>query len=83
MTVHVGKLTSKAQTTLPKPVRQALGLKPGDALLYRIDGAQVVLERGPSDPHALAAARAAWGPSWPGFAEDWLSPEDEAAFDDL
>ena len=39
------KLTSKAQTTIPQPVRAALGLKEGDELLYHIDGKRVILSR--------------------------------------
>ncbi len=39
----VSKLTSKAQTTIPQPVRAALGLEPGDELLYEIiDGRGVI-----------------------------------------
>ena len=29
-------ITSKGQTTLPKPVREALGVKPGDRVRYLI-----------------------------------------------
>ncbi|MBV8492082.1 MAG: type II toxin-antitoxin system PrlF family antitoxin, partial [Alphaproteobacteria bacterium] len=39
------KLTSKAQTTIPRPVREALRLEEGDELLYRIEGDYVVLTR--------------------------------------
>lgn len=39
------KLTSKAQTTIPQPVRAALRLQEGDELLYEIDGERVVLSR--------------------------------------
>lgn len=39
------KLTSKAQTTIPQPVRAALRLKPGDALIYQIDDQQVILRK--------------------------------------
>ena len=39
------KLTSKAQTTIPQPVRAALGLKEGDELLYHLDGKRVILPR--------------------------------------
>lgn len=41
----VSKLTSKAQTTIPQPVRAALRLKPGDALLYQIDERRVILTK--------------------------------------
>ncbi len=29
-------ITSKGQTTLPKPIREALGVKPGDRVRYAI-----------------------------------------------
>jgi antitoxin PrlF len=37
------KLTSKAQTTIPLPVRNALHLVEGDEIAYAIDGERVVL----------------------------------------
>lgn len=39
------KLTSKAQTTIPLPVRRALRLAAGDELIYRIEGDHVVLRK--------------------------------------
>jgi len=39
------RLTSKAQTTIPLPVRDALRLSPGDELIYTIEGNRVVLTR--------------------------------------
>jgi antitoxin PrlF len=39
------KLTNKSQTTIPQPVRAALGLHPGDEIAYRINGGQVVLTK--------------------------------------
>ena len=39
------KLTSKAQTTIPQPVRTALHLQEGDELLYTIEGERVVLSK--------------------------------------
>lgn len=40
------KLTSKAQTTIPQPVRAALHLQEGDEIAYRIEGdGRVVLTR--------------------------------------
>ena len=37
------KLTSKSQTTVPKSVRKALNLSPGDLLTYEISGDRVIL----------------------------------------
>lgn len=39
------KLTSKAQTTMPLPVRNALRLGPGDELAYAIEGERVILTK--------------------------------------
>ena len=41
----VSKLTSKAQTTIPQPIRAALGLQPGDRLLYEIVDGRVILTK--------------------------------------
>lgn len=51
------RVTSKAQTTIPKAVRVALGLAEGDTLVYEIVDGHVVLRRfaeaGLDDPFAL------------------------------
>jgi len=39
------RLTSKAQTTIPQPVRAALGLREGDELLYTIENGRVLLSK--------------------------------------
>ena len=39
----VSVLTSKWQTTIPKDVRNFLGLKPNDRIFYLIEGERVVL----------------------------------------
>ena len=44
------RLTSKAQTTIPRPVRDALRLGPGDELAYTIDGERVVLTKSARTP---------------------------------
>ncbi len=68
------KITSKAQTTIPQPVRTALGLREGDEVAYQIDGDRVVLTK--SRPS--------------GFAEDpfaafseWNSDADKEDYADL
>jgi antitoxin PrlF len=64
------KVTSKFQTVIPKPVRERLGLKTGDALRYTVaaDGV-VTVEKAPSvedDPFASF--------------EEWRSDEDEELY---
>ena len=41
------KLTSKGQVTVPKAVRDALGLKEGDEIIFRVEGNRAVLARTP------------------------------------
>jgi len=43
--VITSKLTSKAQTTIPQPIRAALKLAEGDELAYEIRGEQVLLTK--------------------------------------
>lgn len=42
------KVTSKGQVTVPKAVRDALGIKKGDELLFRVEGNRAVLARTPN-----------------------------------
>ncbi len=39
------KLTTKAQTTIPQPVRVALGVRDGDEIAYEIEGDRVILTK--------------------------------------
>jgi len=41
----LSRISSKAQTTIPRAVRAALGLKQGDQIAYRIEDGGVVLTR--------------------------------------
>lgn len=45
------RITSKGQVTVPKAVRDALGLEVGDALLFRVDGQRAVVARTPDLLH--------------------------------
>lgn len=69
----IGKITAKAQTTVPRAVRRALGLKPGDEVVWEIDGDQVIMTR----------ARAATDPFVGNFSSftEWASEADCKAFD--
>jgi len=41
------KVTSKGQVTVPKAVREALGIKEGDEVIFRVEGNRAVLARTP------------------------------------
>ncbi len=42
------RLTSKGQVTVPKVVRDALGIKEGDDIVFRVEGDRAVLARTPA-----------------------------------
>lgn len=42
-----GRITAKSQTTIPRAVRAALGVGPGDSVAYEIRGKEVVMKRAP------------------------------------
>jgi AbrB family looped-hinge helix DNA binding protein len=41
------RVTSKGQITVPKAVREALGIKQGDEVVFRVEGNRAVLARTP------------------------------------
>lgn len=68
------KLTSKAQTTIPQPVRAALHLVAGDELLYEIVDQRVIVTKVQREPKA--------GDPFGEFHE-WHSDADAKAYDRL
>jgi len=67
------KLTSKSQTTIPRPVRLALGLEPGDEVVYEIEEDRVVVRK---------AGAAALDDPFATF-DEWSSTADREAYGDL
>ena len=67
------KITSKAQTTIPQPVRAALQAEQGDELGYRIEGDHVVLSK----------VRAQFDRRSVRDLYEWSSEADERAYGDL
>ena len=43
----MARVTSKGQVTIPKRVREALGIDAGDAVLFRVESEQAVMKRIP------------------------------------
>lgn len=73
MAVLLSKLTSKAQTVIPREIRARLDLKPGDVVRYRATDSGIVIDKLPpqGDDDALAS-----------FSE-WSSSADDRAYADL
>lgn len=67
------KLTSKAQTTIPQPVRSALKLREGDEIAYIIEDGRVIMSRANADTAEDPFAT---------FSE-WDSEADRRAYADL
>jgi antitoxin PrlF len=66
----ISKLRSKAQTTVPQPIRAALRFLAGDELAYEIDGARVILTK--------VSDRGAEGPF--GAFPEWDGEPDRRAY---
>ena len=72
----LSKVSSKNQVTLPKEVRERLGIGPGDILLYDIVDEKVILQK-------VAPFDRRFHESLAGTLQEWSSSEDEEAFRDL
>ena len=76
MASELATLTSKGQVTVPKTVRDALGMRQGDTLQWDLeDGSVRVKVLKPVDRLFLEGVEA--------NLQEWNSPEDEEAFADL
>lgn len=73
----IAKVTTKGQTTIPREIRAALKVKPGDLLAWDIavNGRVEVRKIQKADVEYLRAAE--------GTLNEWNAPEDEEAYRDL
>ncbi len=74
--MNVSRLSSKGQVTIPRKIREAIGLKPGDLVTYELQDQVIRLKR-------VAPFDAAFHAALSDTLEEWTSPEDEEAFRDL
>ncbi len=61
------RMTSKGQVTVPKSVRDALGLREGDQVVFRVEGRRATLARTPDlldVAGAVSVPAARRGSSW-------------------
>jgi len=73
---HVSRISSKGQITLPKRIREAIGVRPGEAVVYDVSDGVVTLRR-------LTPLDVAFHASIERTLGEWASPEDDEAFGDL
>jgi antitoxin PrlF len=71
-----GRITAKSQTTIPRAVRAALGVGPGDSVAYEIRDDEVVMKRAPKPAPDMFLA------NFSTFSE-WDSEADRIAYANL
>ena len=74
--MHISRITSKGQTTIPVSIRMAAHLKAGDTLAYEIKGDHVIVRKinSPEDEYLKGVEV---------ILSEWSSPEDEEAWNAL
>jgi len=76
MTIDIATVTAKGQVTVPKAIREALGLRQGDRLSWEVDnGTARVKVVSPLDLDDLQGLES--------NIQDWASAADDEAFADL
>ena len=74
--MNASKISTKGQVTIPAGIRKAMGVEPGDLIAYELQGKTVKLKK--IDPFDAAYHQAIAE-----TLEEWKSPEDDEAFNDL
>ena len=74
--VQISRVSSKGQVTLPKKVREAIGVGPGDAVAYDVAKGVVTLRR-------LEPIDLAFHVALESTLVEWGSKEDDEAYGDL
>ena len=74
--MELAKITSRGQTTIPKPIREAANLSEGDVVSFEFKGDHLLVRKvnPPRDDYLLGLTEV--------FGE-WASPEDEEAWRDI
>ena len=70
------KVTEKYQATIPSEVRDFLHLEKGDRIKFKIEGDRVTVQKLPYTDYEYLDSLSKSLP-------EWLSPEDDEAYDDL
>lgn len=74
--VQISRVSSKGQVTLPKKIRDAIGVGPGDAVAYDVAKGVVTLRR-------LEPIDLAFHAALESTLVEWGSKEDDEAYGDL
>ena len=74
--MEFAKITARGQTTIPKNIREAVGLHEGDVIAFEIEGDRLVV-------HKVIPGRDEYLHGLGEVMGEWLSPEDEEAWRDI
>lgn len=70
------RLSAKSQVTIPKEVRDRIGLKPGDSVVYEVRNGVIMLKR-------MEPFDAAFHAALTETLDEWSTQADSEAFRDL
>jgi AbrB family looped-hinge helix DNA binding protein len=76
MPTATSRLTKKYQATIPKPVRELLKLRSGDALAFEIHGKEIRLRK-------ASRSDVEWSKALESTLSEWNGSADEQAYRDL
>ncbi len=71
--MEFARITTKGQMTIPKRIREAVGLRTGDVVAFEAEDGRVSFRK-------IAAGEDTGGDGGHGSLEEWMSPEDEDAW---
>lgn len=74
--MELSKITARGQTTIPKTIRDAAGLREGDVLAFEVEGDHLVVRK-------LTPGQDDYLRGLSKTMTEWTSAEDEAAWRDL
>ena len=74
--MRASRLSAKGQVTIPKELRESVGLQPGDMVGYEVNNGVISLTR-------IEPFDAAFHAAISDTLDEWMTPEDDEAFRDL
>ena len=74
--MEISRITARGQTTIPKRVRDAIGLNDGDVISFEVEDDHLIVRR-------VTRAQDDYLQGLSATLGEWASPEDEDAWRDL
>lgn len=74
--MNISRLTKKYQATIPAAAREALGVEPGDSIVFKIEAGQVIVKKASNVDWSYLQAVS-------NTLSEWDSAADEKAYGNL